>query len=130
MTVIYSAIDWFNVGASAVTVTGGLTPIALWFYRRMRAWSREIKQSREAEAQCRIELGMMKARYLTLDFNFRRLWEVVKRSWPAHIQVGQDGAIQNWCKQASRIFGWTDAEIIGRPVSTLVPPESIAEHRN
>ena len=120
---------WLEVTAAVVTIIAAFTPIFIWAIRRIRRIAKEIRHSREEEARCRNELALMTAKYLTLDFNFRRLWEIVKRSWPAHIRVDQKGNILNWCKQAERLFGYSEAEIVGRTVSFLVPPEAAVAHR-
>ena len=36
-----------------------------------------------------------------------------------------DGVIQTWNRGAERIFGYTADEVIGKPVTILMPPERI-----
>ncbi|HEY8507132.1 MAG TPA: PAS domain S-box protein, partial [Steroidobacteraceae bacterium] len=38
-----------------------------------------------------------------------------------------DGTIVTWNDGARRMFGWTEAEAIGKPVTILIPPELIPE---
>jgi PAS domain S-box-containing protein len=51
-----------------------------------------------------------------------RFAAVVEAAPVAILVVGADGAIQVWSDGAERIFGWSDAEIRGRPY-----PEALAE---
>ena len=51
---------------------------------------------------------------------FRTLIESAKE---AIISVDMDGKIIIWNKAAEKIFGFSDNEIIGKPVSLIIPPE-------
>src|SRR5215475_8194915 len=46
---------------------------------------------------------------------------LLETSEQAVIGISLDGAVQNWNAAAERLYGYTGPEIIGQPVSRLVP---------
>ena len=52
-----------------------------------------------------------------------RLAAIVESSDDAIIGKGVDGTITDWNKGAERIYGYTAEQVIGKPVSILIPPE-------
>lgn len=53
----------------------------------------------------------------------RRLAAIVEFSEDAIMSMDLDGRIESWNDSAGRIFGYTAAEAIGRPITILLPPE-------
>ena len=49
---------------------------------------------------------------------------VVESSEDAIISQNLDGVIVSWNVGAQRIFGYTEAEAVGQPITILIPPES------
>lgn len=55
--------------------------------------------------------------------------EAVFRASPlAMMAVSAEGDVVMWNKAAERMFGWTEEEVLGRPLPT-VPPDRVDEHR-
>ena len=54
-----------------------------------------------------------------------RLAAIVESSNDAIFSKSLDGLVLSWNAAAQRIFGFTDAEVVGRPAAILVPPERL-----
>lgn len=58
-----------------------------------------------------------------------RLATIVESSDDAIVSKTLDGIIQSWNAGAERLFGYTAKEIVGQPITVIVPPERIDEER-
>jgi PAS domain S-box-containing protein len=61
------------------------------------------------------------------DANARWLAAIVESSDDAIIGETLDGTITSWNPAATRMFGYAEAEAIGRPITLIVPPDRLDE---
>jgi PAS domain S-box-containing protein len=66
-----------------------------------------------------------------LDYSVRLalLAAVVESSDDAIVSKTLEGRIQSWNEGAARIFGYTAAEVVGQPITIIIPPELHDEER-
>jgi len=79
---------------------------------------REIDAGTTIARQLGFGLGRLRAEETT-----RRLAAIVETSDDAIISKNLDGVIQTWNRGAANIFGYAAEEVIGKPVTILMPPE-------
>jgi PAS domain S-box-containing protein len=58
-----------------------------------------------------------------------RLAAIVESSDDAIVSKTLDGVIRTWNGGAERIFGWTAAEAVGKPITLIIPPERVDEEK-
>ena len=58
-----------------------------------------------------------------------RLAAIVASSDDAIVSKTLDGRIQSWNAGATRIFGYQESEVIGKPITIIIPPELHEEER-
>jgi PAS domain S-box-containing protein len=68
-------------------------------------------------------VGMARVARKTRDAQFF-LASVVESSDDAIVAKDLDGIIQSWNAGAQRMFGYAEDEVLGRPVTILIPPEA------
>jgi PAS domain S-box-containing protein len=73
---------------------------------------------RPASAPRPIDIGLSEQ-----EINARRYEAIVESSDDAIISKALDGTIMSWNPAAERLFGYTAGEMIGKPISMLMPEE-------
>jgi PAS domain S-box-containing protein len=63
----------------------------------------------------------------TTQLTRARLAAIVEFSGDAIITKNLDGIVQTWNASAERILGYTAAEMIGQPITRVIPPERLDE---
>lgn len=83
---------------------------------------REIDAGTTIARQLGFGLDRLRAQEAT-----QRLATIVETSDDAIISKNLDGVIQTWNRGAANIFGYTAEEVVGKPVTILMPPERYDE---
>src|SRR4051812_7525218 len=56
-----------------------------------------------------------------------RLAAIIESSDDAIVSKTLEGVILSWNKGAERIFGWTQDEVVGKPITIIIPTDRLAE---
>ena len=105
--------------AAPITDHGGqIQGVVLVFHDVSERYTAEesIRESRRARQTAEVALRQAEDTRLVLA-------AIVESSDDAIIGETLDGDITSWNQAAQRILGYTAAEIVGKPISTLMPPD-------
>src|SRR6476469_6351672 len=56
-----------------------------------------------------------------------RLAAIIESSDDAIVSKTLEGVIKTWNKGAERIFGWTAEEVVGKPITIIIPEDRLGE---
>jgi diguanylate cyclase (GGDEF)-like protein/PAS domain S-box-containing protein len=99
----------------------------------VKSLNAELEQrvaQRTAELEARlVELSAEAAQRQAAELSLRdaESWNnaIVATSYSAFVGADQEGRILEWNPAAERIFGWSRAEVLGRPLADLIVPEDL-----
>jgi diguanylate cyclase (GGDEF)-like protein/PAS domain S-box-containing protein len=77
----------------------------------------------ESLGHTQVEGGEIEAALRESEERSRWLASVVESTDVAIISKKPDGVITSWNKGAERVFGYTAEEVIGKPITILIPPD-------
>jgi PAS domain S-box-containing protein len=137
IVVVWHPLYWVSGGIKALTALASvptaillvkLIPTALTLpsptalRAAYAALEREIAEHKRTESELRVANEALRA-----EAAQSRLAAIVESSDDAIIGKTQAGIINSWNRGATQIFGYTEAEAIGRPATILFPPDHPAE---
>ena len=125
LAVVFSA--WYcDLGSSIASTL--ISTLGVWYWFLPPAHSFAFKDRTQffgmlgflCFSACIIALGESNRRASASRF---RLAAIVDSSEDAILSKNLDGIIISWNRGAQRLFGWSAEEVIGRPVTIIVPAE-------
>src|SRR5262249_34662309 len=87
---------------------------------------RVVAQLQQKARALETELGQRKEAETALAERTRTLHALVEASPVPIVVTNPDTTVRLWHPAAERIFGWSEREVLGRPLP-IVPPERLAE---
>ena len=117
-------VVWFHCEAKLVRRHDGQP----WFIHGVGFDITDLKQTeqalqREIAERERLQKLQLERQIAKTEQTESRLAAIVESSEDAIIGKSLDGIINSWNQSATRLFGYTADEILGKSVLTLVPPE-------
>ncbi len=94
--------------------------------RSLKKWNDDETELLEFMAQ------MLAGHYIKKEFENQlsasefRMRTILENALDAVITINDEGLVEQWNKQAEEIFGYTEAEVQGKLLSTLIIPEKFA----
>jgi len=92
----------------------------------IECFSRHIRGPDENFTEMLVGIGRQLGQFIErkrADEARTRLAAIVESSADAIISITLDGTISTWNPGAERMFGFNSEEVIGKPISTLIPPD-------
>jgi PAS domain S-box-containing protein len=104
----------------------GVTGAGLGFLLSLVVWLLASERSRALELAREMTLELRQS-YERIEAEQRRMKVILQNAYDAFIAIDASGRITDWNIKATGLFGWTEREALGRPISELiVPPDQRA----
>ena len=88
-----------------------------------------LQRAADGQPSAIIELNSDVTERKLVEVELRRLAAGVDSSADAILSKDRDGRITSWNRGAERLYGYTASEIVGQPVSVLVPADRAGEEQ-
>src|SRR5262249_23190285 len=84
----------------------------------------ELRRARdELEERVQRRTADLSAAYEALRLTEQRTRQIIETAHGAFVALDADGRITDWSHRGQAVFGWTRAEVLGRPLAELIFPE-------
>lgn len=114
--------EWLAVGD--VSATGAL--VRFFIVGVVVAWLNDrLRQARTVQERAAARIAAQEESLRDADIVHRRLAGIVESSEDSILGLDLNGVITSWNRGAERLYGYTAAEAVGRPVTLVIPPERI-----
>ncbi|HLW67837.1 MAG TPA: PAS domain-containing protein [Gemmataceae bacterium] len=94
---------------------------------------RDMRRMAREHQKCHDSLALEAAARIRAHAAIKELQAIVKRMADelghAFVRTDHEGNITYWDRQAEKLFGWTEAEITGKPMTWLMPETDRPMHR-
>jgi len=114
--------EWLAVGD--VSATGAL--MRFFVVGAVVAWLNDrLRRARTVQERAAARIAEQEESLRDADLAHRRLAAIVESSDDSILGLDMKGVITSWNRGAERLYGYTAAEAVGRPVTLVIPPERI-----
>jgi PAS domain S-box-containing protein len=101
------------------TVAIAVTGIGLGLLLSLVVWLLATERRRALQLASGMTLELRESRD-RIDAERQRIRLILQNAYDAFLAVGPDGRVTDWNAQASRLFGWTEEEALGREAAELI----------
>jgi len=114
--------EWLAVGD--VSATGAL--MRFFVVGAVVAWLNDrLRRARTVQERAAARIAEQEESLRDADLAHRRLAAIVESSEDSILGLDMNGVITSWNRGAERLYGYTAAEAVGRPVTLVIPQGSM-----
>ncbi|GAB3460309.1 hypothetical protein GCM10027321_19610 [Massilia terrae] len=128
-TVVFSSTPALEAQRDTVRpLVIGLTGIGVGFLLGVVVWLLASERGRALKLAEKMTLELRQS-YIRIEAEQRRMRVILQNAYDAFVASDAKGRITDWNIKATQLFGWTEREALGRPISDLlVPPDQRERH--